>query len=558
MQMGSLFDSWSLSSPPIPPRSQLYSLEPIGAGTALVESLSSYVARLAEAHSVSVGDLVGRVLSKVPTPQGAIVMRESKACHVGRHGFRVCSYAVNGVTDRVTKWVHALETATGRRDLGYLTLLPFRYAMPGHLFHRQRAWCPSCLEQWRANGKTVYEPLLWAIKVSSHCPVHERPLCHTCPRCGRTLNPLGVFCRPGYCERCGGWLEAPDADSSRPRPRSPGGEEQTWSCRQVAGLLEMLPQVDPMGARKSLRLSLLVYLGQVAGGNVLALAEYIRCPRSILQHWLDGTTVPRLQNLLRTARCLNVPASSFFAPSGPTPMNIAAAKEAVAIGGNRAVSPYRRASEIRQALLTALNEAVPLSLSGVARKLGYTNTERLYQADRSLCHKIASRYRQSGLSHWWKKPGATRICEVARLKEILQRSLKSPEPTSVHHIAALLGYSNDGYIQQKFPELCTAIGEKIARETQARPARMRQVLENALREHPTPTLIELSRRLGYSCSTVLRAHEPDLCNQLIAQHRAHVAKCRANLESRQWRLSRKIRCHLCAMSANAWVLRCRS
>jgi len=530
MQMRSLFDSWSLSSPPLPPRSQLYALEPIGAGTALVESLSSYVARLAEAHSVSVGDLVGRVLSKVPTPQGAIVMRESKACHVGRHGFRVCSYAVNGVTDRVTKWVHALETATSRRDLRYLTLLPFRHVMPGHLFHRQRAWCSSCLEQWRANGQTVYEPLLWAIKVSSHCPAHERPLCHTCPRCGRTLNPLGVFCRPGYCERCGGWLGAPDADSSRPKPGSPGGEDQTWSCRQVAGLLEMLSRVDPVGARESLRRSLIVYLGQVAGGNALALAEYIRCPRSILQHWLDGTAVPRLQNLLRTGRCLNVPASSFFASSGPTPMNIAAAKEAVAIRGNRAVSPYRPASEIRQALLTALDEVVPLSLSGVARRLGYTNTERLYQADRTLCHKIASRYRQSGRSHWWKKPGSTRICETARLKEILKQSLKSPEPTSVHQIAAQLGYSNDGYIQQKFPQLCTAIGKKIARTKQARPARMRQVLENALREHPAPTLVELSQRLGYSTSTVLRTHEPDLCNQLIVQHRTHVAKRRADLE----------------------------
>ena len=73
MQMQPLFDSWSLSSPPVPPRSQLYSLEPIGVGTALVESLTGYVARLAEAHSVSVGDLVGRVLSDVPNPKGAII-----------------------------------------------------------------------------------------------------------------------------------------------------------------------------------------------------------------------------------------------------------------------------------------------------------------------------------------------------------------------------------------------------------------------------------------------------------------------------------------------------
>jgi hypothetical protein len=49
------FESWSLSSPPVPPRSQLYSLQPVGVGTGLVESLTGYVARLAEAHTVSVG-----------------------------------------------------------------------------------------------------------------------------------------------------------------------------------------------------------------------------------------------------------------------------------------------------------------------------------------------------------------------------------------------------------------------------------------------------------------------------------------------------------------------
>ena len=62
------FESWSLSSPPVPPRSQLYSLQPIGVGTGMVESLTGYVGRLAEAHSVSVGDLVGRVLSDLANP----------------------------------------------------------------------------------------------------------------------------------------------------------------------------------------------------------------------------------------------------------------------------------------------------------------------------------------------------------------------------------------------------------------------------------------------------------------------------------------------------------
>lgn len=56
-------DCWRLDIPPIPKRSRLYALEPINVGTAHVESLTGYVARLAEAHCVSVADLVGIELS---------------------------------------------------------------------------------------------------------------------------------------------------------------------------------------------------------------------------------------------------------------------------------------------------------------------------------------------------------------------------------------------------------------------------------------------------------------------------------------------------------------
>jgi hypothetical protein len=115
------FESWFLSSPPVPPRSRLYSLEPIGIGTAFVESLTGYTARLAEAHSVSVGDLVGRVLSELLSdPKAPIITAAAKACRVGGHGFRACRYGVNGVTDRAESWAQALEAATARRDLRYL------------------------------------------------------------------------------------------------------------------------------------------------------------------------------------------------------------------------------------------------------------------------------------------------------------------------------------------------------------------------------------------------------------------------------------------------------
>ena len=115
-----------------------------------------------------------------------------------------------------------------------------------------------------------------------------------------------------------------------------------------------------------------------------------------------------------------------------------------------------------------------------------------YQADRKLCHSIAAKYRQSGRSHWWTKRGATRICDAARLKEILERSLKSNTPTSVHLIAASLGYSNEGYIHQKYPELCRAIGDApfLGKCDQRAPS------ANSEGPEPSPGLFEFDSPAG--------------------------------------------------------------
>ncbi len=525
-----MLKSWSLLRPLLPPRSQLYSLEPIGIGTELVESLTGYVARLADAHSVSAGDLVGRVLADLTYPKDAIITPTAKAVRVGGHGFRACNYAPNGVTETAVKWVHALEVATTRQELQYLTLLPLRYLVPGRLFRRRRAWCALCFEQWRLAGRIVYEPLIWSIEVSANCRLHARSLDHTCSHCACTLNPLGVFSRPGYCERCGSWLGISGGGRSRERPGPPTGEDGAWISTQVGDLLAMLPFIDPVGAREAFRKSLAVYLDQLTAGNVAAMAEYIRCPPSILRNWLAGTTVPTLENLLRTCRSLNISLMSLVALTGPSPANVDAARETIARAGSRSVSRYQKKSDIRQALEKALHDTVPRSLSDVARRMGYADTERLYQADRDLCHKIAAQYRLSGQSHWWKRPGATRICETQQIKEHLEQSLKSAEPISVHRIAADLGYSNDGYIRRKFPVLCVAISKRVSQMKRLRTQGIRQTLEGALSESPAPTLVELSRRLGYSTSAVLRAHEPYLCNRLARRRQKNLKKYRSDLK----------------------------
>ena len=525
--MSQLFESWSLSRPQIPQRTLAYSLTPVGIGTAMMESLSSYVSRLAEAHCVTVGDLVGRTLAEVPNPKGTIVTSAARAFRAGGHGFRACGYAINGTTERTARWVYALEAISGRHDLSYLTLLSLRFALPQRIFRRHRAWCPACFEHWRSTGQTVYEPLAWAFELVPICSVHKCPLRNICHCCNRKLTPFSVISRMGYCQQCGEWLGEPGPE--RELSKTDPAKEALWTSENIGELLTILPMIDPGRSRGFVRRNLISYLDEVFEGNILALAKHIKRPPSILQSWLRGVRTPSFENLVRTAQALDVSLLGFFTAETPTIANIAAARRAVKDAGPRNVAPSRSASDLRIALQAALTDNVPLSLSAVARNLGYTGTERLYQADRKLCHKIAARFRQSDQGHWWKKPGAARICEAARLKEMLEESLRSPESTSVCHISSHLGYSNAAHIRKQFPELCTAIGRKIAHEKRSGNRLMRRVLEKALREYPAPSLAELARRLRCTTSSILRMHEPDLCDQLLAHQRRCIEERRSDL-----------------------------
>src|SRR5712671_6676497 len=58
-----IYESWNLAKPIVPVRSRLHRLEPIGAGTDLIECLTSFASRLAASHSVSPAVLLGKALA---------------------------------------------------------------------------------------------------------------------------------------------------------------------------------------------------------------------------------------------------------------------------------------------------------------------------------------------------------------------------------------------------------------------------------------------------------------------------------------------------------------
>jgi hypothetical protein len=121
------------------------------------------------------------------------------------------------------------------------------------------------------------------------------------------------------------------------------------------------------------------------------------------------------------------------------------------------------------------------------------------------------------------------------MKDLLENSLAQEHPTSAYQIAISLRYSGGGSIWQKFPDLCRAIGKKIASNKRRQLDSAQQMLRAAIEENPSPSLEQVRKRLGYETTTILRNHFPELCRALVARGASDRAdrknKVRATLEA---------------------------
>lgn len=99
---------------------------------------------------------------------------------------------------------------------------------------------------------------------------------------------------------------------------------------------------------------------------------------------------------------------------------------------------------------------------------------------------------------------APRKCARFQMKRTLEDSLARECPVTVSDIAAQNGYANAGWIRLEFPDLCRAIGEKIAELKKTEMNGKGEILKAVLEEDPPLTAEQMARRLGFGCPGVLR------------------------------------------------------
>lgn len=535
MQPPAMYESWDLSPPVVPSRSRLYSLEPIGIGTADVESFTGYIARLAEAHAVTVGNMLvdanlfrDMVKSPLSVPQGGNPRRSPVSTCWSK--FRT----LNGMRGIASTWIDAFERATLRQDLSALTLLPFKEVLSEKcLLRRVRAWCSICYEERRITQSPLYDALLWTFKAVTACPRHQQPLEETCPHCSRWQPLLAAFTRPGYCSRCCMWLGSMGAKKgSNPISPRTSAADALWVGKAVGELLAAMQDQPPRSLKEHFRQNLWTCIDHLARGNQLAFGHFIQTSGTLVRNWVSGRCVPRLDSLL--SMCYHLQISPRILLTGAIAdgsKDWESRKSSAILRHQRVVAPLRRSATVREALKEALYEDPPPRLIDVVHRLGYRGVDRLYRVGSDLCKQITARHLQAKRSRGQKKPATERISDKHTMKKALERSLAMAWPLSVYHLAATLGYTNGWTLYHAFPDLCQAINTKRAEQRRVHLNGIRRVLETALKEDPPPTLTEVSRRVGYLDFQPLQRSFPTLCVALQDRRKEYRSRRSAELRT---------------------------
>jgi hypothetical protein len=509
------YELWDLAPRALLPRSRLYSLRPMAIGTVRVESLSSYIMRLAEAHTVSVRALIMQEIFP------DLSTRPKNAHFSGLH-------SLNGMGACFEQWVAILGKLTSRHDLCALTLLPWQSMLTsGGILRRRRTWCPRCFQEWQRHGMPIYECLAWVLAPVTVCPIHYVLLEQYCPHCRRPMLVLSAHAHPGSCAHCNRWLgdysTVPGAATAQQVM-----EEQLWIANQVGEFLALGAIANDNGSPCHLLSNLQRMLAELARGNQQLFGRVAKIRNASLNGWLKGKWLPSLPLVIQICQNLRLPLNrlvleevsrtdpewSVLAQTG----SLAARRRkrvlppqypVTPVDGPGSIPPEEREgakAEIKVCLEANLALDEPLSILKLFQKLGYRSPSRGRSWFPDLCAATK----------------AKREHQVETYRQELLRALTEEPPPTIAQVALRLGISVPQlYLRRACRELCKALAVRSPDRLRFRRRETEEALRRALEEPPVPLVI-LALRLRKDANS-LRVVFPDLCQGLRTRYMAHRA-----------------------------------
>jgi hypothetical protein len=415
-----------LNRPVIPPRSRLYCLPPIGVGAAFVESLSGYVARLAQAHCVRTGTLLRWVAEFLPEGTAKRLPAD-----------------LNAFSETTDRWRLTLERLTARTDLRHLTVRIWHDVVEGGTLKASFAWCPECLR----TDSVPYHRLLWALRLVRVCPTHECPLQETCPGCFHNIPRLSWGSRPGHCPWCNGWLGGTGGDRCMPTKDTvlPTGEHAddlriaraAGELLATASGLPALPMANPFG--RALRAAT-CRNGIYRGPNAVSICRALKIDAATIHNWTSLRAKPTLASLLNF--CVKVNACvPILLLEGKLVCDVKWSPIRHVRGGTLRETRKRKVigPEVERALKDVAQGAAspPPSLAQTCRALGWSS-HALRRHFPELCLQIATRFDR----HKRAKTKARLERVVAEIRRAVECIHAEGQVPSTSRVSRLLGNSN--------------------------------------------------------------------------------------------------------------------
>jgi len=506
---GGIYGGLDLRLPEFTARTRLYHQHPLGIGTSMVESLTGYIVRLADAHVVTPGALIFKELGRT-VAAGGTGHEGSRRCY---STFAYDAHTLNGMTDRAEEWAIAVGTATGVESVRFLTMLPWKNVFSAQGFTRtKRAWCARCYRQWRTEGVETYEPLLWMLTMVSICPLHQTLLMTRCPHCKRAPYVVSCRSRPGHCSLCGGWL---GVQTDEP---ADGGDAADWNQARsigeaVATLIARAPTLERLPSVELLKINLRACLDDLAGGNESLFLRAAGLGAKTVDAWLSGRMLPKLDSLLTICSRLGVQLLRFI--TEPMSSGNADWEHAREIVARYQTSRSRRAPVVRAVLTEALHTPEPRSLSDIARQVGFKHEKSLRKYDPAAFGVLVERHQ--ALQAFKGQPDARDPIPSRRVEEALEIALRQDPPSSLHDVSLSLGLPGASWLAERFPETCRALVQRSREYRRTRRLDVEKVLKAALIEEPPPTIREVANRSGNRNGQTLRRWFPDLYGALAAR-----------------------------------------
>lgn len=522
------YEHWELTMPPLSPRSVLYQIQPIGIGTAETECLTSYLARLANAHHLAAGHLIIRHFlpilgsERLGTDRPLNSFRLTKMCSA--NGADAFAIDLIGLTERLT-----LSTGIAPTTLVLWSDVVSRL----ELLRDFRAWRPNCYAEQAAGGGAPYDLLLWMILPVKVCPRHRRPLTESCPDCKRRIWPVLSQYLPGFCPYCRVWLGDRDKKPASVVTTSVINDldYELWVANHIGAVIAASPALSAAPARQNVITAVNHCCNLLMEGNSRMVARLLGVANTTPRNWLSGEAIPPLKTLARIGYLSKVPLLNLL--TDPVSVLEQISKHPVEIieSQTERIRHLHRVNiiscqKVREQMEAALIEVPPPSLIEVARRLGYRHQTTLRVKFPELSKKITANYRKSeeylsGLQA--KRAEAERRLDKKSQKKVLKQELNQPCPATLEDLAHRFGYTTSGSLRRRFPDLCRALIQKHRRYQQRQLAQRlnycRKVLNNALMEYPPPSLNSVARRFeGIRMIEFLRKHFGAECRGICERH----------------------------------------